>query len=383
MDTQHVAPDEFDAQIGALSVDTNSASTLDATHTTTDPQESPQQHVDLDKKGTTSPPGLNNMPAELLFEIDGYLDKTSALSLRLASRRMKEVFTYTAKRNSAICTSERRELCGDLSLKTWLGLRIQAAKEDRVHSGLMQACVRCDAFHEINCFSAEQLQKPPMQRICLGHERVLHLCDHWHLNYFQLAKLPDGKHLQGTWYDWPDLFPNDDFRCHCPCLDLLSKLEKELPRPTSSLQARPGRKNTCIEVKSETTCDEWSISCGLDAEEAEERLLMCFDEDKWRMCPHMRAETLHKFDSEGAFSQLRGDGDFGVREGVIINGACQSPHCGAKLTLNWQIRDVSRENYYHDVQFEFSRHMEIFRMNGPEWLANTEVYTGWDQNVLL
>ncbi|KAK7561724.1 hypothetical protein JOL62DRAFT_611227 [Phyllosticta paracitricarpa] len=123
MDTQHVAPDEFDAQIGALSVDTNSASTLDATHTTTDPQESPQQHVDLDKKGTTSPPGLNNMPAELLFEIDGYLDKTSALSLRLASRRMKEVFTYTAKRNSAICTSERRELCGDLSLKTWLGLR--------------------------------------------------------------------------------------------------------------------------------------------------------------------------------------------------------------------------------------------------------------------
>ncbi|KAK7513680.1 uncharacterized protein IWZ02DRAFT_504455 [Phyllosticta citriasiana] len=187
MDTQHVAPDEFDAQIGALSVDTNSASTLDATHTTTDPQESPQQHVDLDKKGTTSPPGLNNMPAELLFRIDGYLDNTSALSLRLASRRMKEVFTYTAKRNSAICTKRatralRRLIIKDAARAEKSGRvlvedAVQAAKEDRVHPGLMQACVRCDAFHEINCFSAEQLQKPPTQRICLGHERVLYLCD--------------------------------------------------------------------------------------------------------------------------------------------------------------------------------------------------------------
>ncbi|KAK7536303.1 uncharacterized protein J3D65DRAFT_412479 [Phyllosticta citribraziliensis] len=354
---------------------------LDATRQVTAPRKSGEQDMKLGKNDTASPPGLDTMPAEILLGIDDCLDKTSALSLRLASRRMQEVFKYTENRNSFLFTTRssralRRLLVKDAvkaekSGRVLVEDALQAAKEGQVHPGFMQPCAHCKAFHTIDCFSAEQLQEQPAHRKCLGYERVLYFCDHWILNYFQLAKLPDGEPLQWTWSEYPRFLPGTSFRCGC--FHSLSKSEQELRPPTSTHQPQVHRlENKSIRVTMKADCFPVNARGELDAKEG---VFRCFEEDKWAVCQHMHAATLHDFVPEDTFSQPMEDGKLATIKG-IIDGKCRAPHCRAKFSLHWEIGGEFPDAFY-EAHLEYSREIEISGMNGPEWLANTEV-VNWE-----
>lgn len=184
---------------------------------------------------TTSP--LLRLPDELLIPIMKHVKFHDLLRLRMVSRQFLYLFSSPSFRWAherpwvrdvwMPADSERRErykfrmeTLKHMYCQKCLAIRNSAWRGARTPELRFVHCSGCGSDHHARLFSAAQLRAKPSERICIGREGKLSLCEHFSLSYEQLQS-----HLEG----W-DGTPNTEIlSCHHPCHDM-SKDELSLIR---------------------------------------------------------------------------------------------------------------------------------------------------------
>ncbi|KAK8251525.1 hypothetical protein IWZ00DRAFT_488018 [Phyllosticta capitalensis] len=324
---------------------------------------------------------LMKLPAELLYEIDDFLDDASALAFRLTCHRTRDVFAARKSRTSEIATQPAEEalrqmLVRDATRAENMGRvrvkdALRAEKKGKFHIELMQPCSKCGAFHDIKCFSREQLKTPPQRRLCLGHERGFYLCEHKSLNFFDFARLPT--YYNSTTQAFAETGEESSL-CSCSVsymkgdelvyFFMLGGRDEDFL--TTWAPQPPLAKNVtqfaCRSTRS------FALDCDANPEKAAIHIHNFLLDCRTAMCPHVRVKDLEFGSPKTLCAQIR---EAKCSEVPIVEVGWRCRLCPAQFSLTWEKEDGFLGQ--HLVKVCVLRAAEIFNMNGAQWLAISEV----------
>ncbi|KAK8193531.1 hypothetical protein IWZ00DRAFT_570137 [Phyllosticta capitalensis] len=388
-------PDQLSQQLDQLSMDAKDSNNSSREYSSPQTaqgvaisQGAHQEHLESDPSNDNVAAGLETLPAELLCLIDDHLDAGDGLVIRVTCRRLRDVLTSLKSRTAAVNGDSKAKA----SLKRKLVQdAIRGEQEGIFHLGPMQACTGCSAFHDEKLFPDKRREQSSRLPLCLGHAQEFHLCEHVRCNYFQLSSLPNimWKYCTGglETVDDGDGDPREHFHItqNCNCEISASKSTKS-PDNTWELKgeksldeyAPPDECNSLSPVR---LSKERGLLVTIQLSQSEIIGIFPRDEDSicnriknwdWEICAHLRVGHLGaQFFEDLCWKAVHWEF---VKDSY--SAQCDNEHCKAsfKLTLStWY--DEQPEILGHrttSIDFGVFRQVEIYGMEGPDWLENSE-----------